>query len=258
MIHTEVFGKELLNVFLELFLIFFILFIGSFIQGVSGFGFGLIAMSFLPFMFTVKESTLLVVSLALITALSIVAQMYKHIQWNKLMILLIAALTGRLCGFFVLDMFGEMDFLKSILGVFLIGVVIYLFTSKTPKEAKVINKTWLPLVLGFIGGLIGGVFAVGGPFFVFYMMLVFSTDKYAYSANLQATFVLTSFVTIVFHGINGDFTGDFFLYFFVGAVSVIIGSRIGIYCFTFISQENIKKVAAIFVAIAAVNLILFA
>ncbi|RKL68291.1 hypothetical protein CR203_07360 [Salipaludibacillus neizhouensis] len=242
----------------ELFLIFIILFIGSFIQGVSGFGFGIIAMSFLPFIFTIKESTLLVVSLALITALSIVAQMYKHIQWKKIRILLVAALTGRLCGFFVLDRFGEMDFLKNLLGIFLIGVVIYLFTSKAPKDTKVTNETWLPVVLGFFGGLVGGVFAVGGPFFVFFMMLIFSKDKYAYSANLQATFVLTSLFTIGSHALNGDFTGNFLVYFFVGVVTVIIGSRIGIYCFTFVSQEDVKKIAAVFVAVAAVNLILFA
>lgn len=243
----------------ELLIIFLILFAGSFIQGVSGFGFGIIAMSFLPFLFTVKDSTLLVVSLALITALSIVAQMYKHIQWNKLIVLLSAALVGRVCGFYILDSFGEMDFLKNILGVFLLGVVVYLFISKSPKKnSSTTNKTWLPLVLGFSGGIVGGVFAVGGPFFVFYLLLIFNNDKYAYSANLQATFVVTSLVTIISHGLNGDFTGAFFLYFFIGAISVLIGSRLGIYFFTFLSQENIRKIAAVCVAIAAVNLILFA
>ncbi len=105
--------------------------------------------------------------------------------------------------------------------------------------------------------VVGGVFAVGGPFFVFYLMMVFKNNKYAYSANLQVTFMFTSFITIFLHGMNGDFSGDFFIYFLIGVISVIIGSRIGVLFFTRISQQNIKKLAGVVVAVAAINLILF-
>ncbi|MDG5789324.1 sulfite exporter TauE/SafE family protein [Evansella sp. AB-P1] len=242
---------------IELLLVFFILFFGSFVQGVSGFGFGLVAMSLLPFLFTVKESTLLVVSLALILATSIALQMYKHIQWKSLFVLLGAGLVGRFAGFLVLREYGELDVLKVFLGVFLIGVVIYLFRSKGPQPGAVVNRTWLPVVLGFVGGLISGVFAVGGPFFVFYFLLIFHDDKYAYSANLQVTFAITAILTVSLHGLNGDFTLEFLSYFAVGIVSVLVGSRIGVLFFAKLSQQRIKKLAAVVVAVAAVNLILF-
>lgn len=148
---------------IELVLVFLILFFGSFVQGVSGFGFGLIAMGFLPLMFTVKESTLLVVSLALVLSLSIALQLFKHIQWRTLIVILSAALVGRVGGFFVLHYYGDQDILKVFLGVFLIAVVIYLFRSKPPKPGTKVNGTWLPVILGLGGGLIGGIFAVGGP-----------------------------------------------------------------------------------------------
>ncbi|SES30722.1 sulfite exporter TauE/SafE family protein [Salipaludibacillus aurantiacus] len=241
----------------ELLIIFVILLIGSFIQGVSGFGFGLFAMSFLPFLFTIKDSTLLVVSLALVLSISIALQMFRHIQWRVLTVLLAAALAGRVGAFFVLHNYGDLDILKTFLGIFLISVVIYLFKSSGPGEGKLLGKTWLPVLLGLGGGFIGGIYAVGGPFFVFYLMLVFSDNKYAYSANLQLTFVFTNSVTVLLHGMNGDFNGEFLLYFLVGIASVLIGSRIGIKCFAHISQQNIKKLAAIVVAVAAVNLILF-
>lgn len=242
---------------IELAIIFVILLIGSFIQGISGFGFGLFAMSFLPFMFTVKESTLLVVALAFVLSASIALQMFRHIQWKSLIVLLSAAIVGRIGAFFILDNYGELDILKVFLGIFLIGVVIYLFNSGVPDGEKVTNKTWLPVILGLCGGLVGGVFAVGGPFFVFYLMLIFNDNKYAYSANLQVSFMFTSFITIFLHGFNGDFSGDFFVYFIIGVISVIIGSRIGILFFTRISQQNIKKLAGVVVALAAINLILF-
>ncbi|WP_280769639.1 sulfite exporter TauE/SafE family protein [Salipaludibacillus daqingensis] len=242
----------------ELLIIFVILLIGSFIQGVSGFGFGLFAMSFLPFLFTIKESTLLVVALALILSVSIALQLFRHIKWKSLIYLLGAAFVGRIGAFFILDNYGELDILKVFLGIFLIGVVIYLFTSKGPSDSDAFtNRTWLPVLLGFGGGFVGGIFAVGGPFFVFYLMLIFNNNKYAYSANLQVTFVFTNFITVFLHGINGDFSGVFFLYFLIGVISVLVGSRIGIYFFNHISQQNIKKLAGVVVAIAAINLILF-
>ncbi|MBU9712733.1 sulfite exporter TauE/SafE family protein [Evansella tamaricis] len=242
---------------IELVLIFIILLCGSFVQGVSGFGFGLIAMSFLPFLFTVKESALLVITLTFILSLSIAVQLFKHIQWKSLLVILSAALIGRVGGFLILHNYGDMDILKTFLGLFLITVVIYLFWNESPNPEKKVNGTWLPIVLGLSGGLMGGIFAVGGPFFVFYFLLVFHDNKYAYSANLQVTFVITAILTITLHGVSGDFSMEFISYFLVGLVSVLIGSRIGIHYFAKLSQQNIKRLAAVVVAIAAANLILF-
>ncbi|GAE28150.1 hypothetical protein JCM9140_4355 [Halalkalibacter wakoensis JCM 9140] len=241
---------------IELLIVFIIMFFGSFIQGVSGFGFGLIAMGFLPFLFTVKESTLLVVSLAFVLAASIASQLYKHIQWKTLSVILCGGVLGRIGAFFVLDSFGEQEMLKVYLGLFLLAFVVYLFKNKPPKPGTTVNTTWLPFSLGVVGGLVGGVFAIGGPFFVFYFLLLYYDNKYAYSANLQVTFVVTALMTVTLHGINGDFSLGFLTYFLVGLVSVLIGSRIGILFFKKLSQEKVKRLAAIVVAIAALNLIL--
>ncbi|MFA9559978.1 sulfite exporter TauE/SafE family protein [Evansella sp. AB-rgal1] len=242
---------------IELVIIFFILLFGSFVQGVSGFGFGLIAMSMLPFFFTVKESTLLVISLALVLSTSIALQMFKHIQWRSLIVILGAAIVGRIGGFYILHHYGEMDILRVFLGVFLVLVVIYLFLSKPPKPDTIVNETWLPILLGFSGGLIGGIFAVGGPFFVFFFLLLYHDNKYTYSANLQVTFVVTAVITVVLHGTSGDFSMEFLSYFLVGLISVLLGSRIGVHFFKKLSQNNIKKIAGVIVAIAALNLIIF-
>ncbi|MDA3128462.1 TSUP family transporter [Aliibacillus thermotolerans] len=100
---------------LELLFIAFVLFIGSFLQGASGFGFGLFSMAFLPFMFTLKDSTLLVISLALVTAIMIFVKVRKHIEMRKLAYLLSAAIVGRIGAYFILHNFGEMDVLKKVL-----------------------------------------------------------------------------------------------------------------------------------------------
>lgn len=242
---------------IQLMFIFFIFFIGSFIQGVSGFGFGMFAMSFLPFLFTVKDSALLVVSLSIILSGIIAIQLRKHIHWRSVIGILSWALIGRVIGYYILHNYGDLAILKSILGGVLIVFVIYLFLSKPPSPERQINKTWLPAILGLFAGFVGGIFAVSGPFFVFYYLLLFHNNKYTYSANLQISFFISNILTVTLHGFSGDFSIEFLKYFLVGLTSIFIGSRIGIHFFNKLSQENIKRAAATVVALAAASLILF-
>lgn len=237
-------------------LIIIIILIGSFIQGVSGFGFGLFAMGFLPILFTVKESALFVMALSVVVSVSIIARSYKHIVFRALPIILGASLAGRIISFFILNAFGELDFMKVILGLFLIAMVIYLFFNKKEPSAAILKLSITPLIFGFLGGFIGGIFAVGGPFFVFYFLLIFK-DKYQYSANLQAVFLVNNSFSLMLHGVNGDFNSAFIVYFLVGVVTAIIGTTLGLKMFDKLPRETIKKFAMCVVLVAGLNLLIF-
>jgi len=237
--------------------IFLILLIGSFIQGTSGFGFGLFAMSTLPLLFSLKESTLLVLSLTVIVSLTIVSKVYKHIQWKGLLVVLSAALIGRIGSFFFLNAFGDMDFLKQWLGLFLIAMVALMIVNKRKtRPADIVMHPVFPVILGFIGGFVGGAFAVGGPFFVFYFLMLYK-EKHHFHANLQVTFFVTGLFTLILHGSHGDFNSAHLIYYVVGAVSVFLGSKLGHLCFEKLSRDRIEKAAMLFVFVAGLNLILF-
>ena len=241
----------------EILIVFAIIFAGSFVQGISGFGFGILAMSFMPFFFSVKDSTLLVVALAMMLSFSITIQLKKHIEWRSVFLILTFALIGRGFGFLVLYHFGELPVLRVVLGVFLLGVVVYLLVSPKPDPDRKRIPVWIPVVMGLAGGFVGGVFAVGGPFFVFYFLMAFPDNRYAYTANLQVVFLLTSFTTVSLHGFSGDYTLTILLFILVGFIAVMAGSRLGVHLLNKVSNEQVKKLAALVVAVAAVNLILF-
>jgi uncharacterized protein len=238
----------------DLVVIFIIVLLGSIIQGASGFGFGLVVMGILPLMLSVKDSTLLTMSLVVVMTLTILSKLYKYIELKRMLIIVASALFARIFSFLFLNKYGEMDSLKQWLGVFLILLVLYLLFSKKKKEKPVITTPLFPIVLGMLGGFIGGIFAVGGPFFVFYFLMIYE-DKRKYNANLQASFLITSFFTIIIHGVNGDFDSSFPLYFISGLVSVFIGTYIGLKLFEKLSNELIKKIALIMVTVAACILI---
>lgn len=98
-------------------IIFIAVFIGAFIQGATGLGLGLVITAILPFFLTVKETTLLVLSLLVISGLTVTLKHYKHLKWKEIIGFLIIVLIGRLIAFFILAQYGEMDFLKTWLGV---------------------------------------------------------------------------------------------------------------------------------------------
>lgn len=240
----------------ELILVLAILFIGSFIQGASGFGFGLFSMGLLPTLLSLKNSTLLVLALTVILSLNIAIKFAKYIQVKELIYIVSSALAGRVLSFFFLNFFGDMDIMKKLLGFVLIGMVIYLYLNGKQTYTPALEKPIFPILIGFIGGVIGGVFAVGGPFFVFYFLLRYA-EKTSYNANLQASFVIMNCFTIVLHGINGDFNNNLFLYLLLGTVAVLFGVNLGLKYFERLPRELIKKLASFIVLIAGLNLIIF-
>ncbi|WP_198507812.1 sulfite exporter TauE/SafE family protein [Bacillus sp. FJAT-45037] len=240
----------------EFVFIFIVVLIGGFVQGVSGFGLGLVVMGFLPLILSLKDSTLLVMSLLLVASLSIAVKTYKHIERRGLFFILVFAIVGRIGAFFVLSTFGDMDFLKQWLAFFLIGMVIYLFLSGKKRDINSDIHPIIPILLGFFGGFIGGVFAVGGPFFVFYFLLLYA-DKHKYNANMQMTVVVTSSFSLLLHGVNGDFDSSFLTYFLVGVVATWVGTWLGMKWFERVPSHLIRKFAMILVLGAAINLLIF-
>jgi uncharacterized membrane protein YfcA len=240
----------------ELAIVFIILLVGSFIQGTSGFGMGLFAMGLLPIMMPIKESSLLVISLTTIVSLTIVLKIYKYIKIKGLLIILAAALTGRIFSFLFLHAFGDMDFLKKWLGFLLVAMVAYLFIDKKKDGSDKHLTPIFPIILGFIGGFIGGVFAIGGPFFVFYFMLLYK-EKHSYNANLQMTFLFVNLFTLILHMLNGDLNSSFYAKFMIGVLSVFIGTNVGMYLFEKLPRERVQKSAMFVILLAGINLILF-
>lgn len=240
----------------ELILILSILFIGSFIQGASGFGFGLFSMGFLPLFLTLKDSTLLVLALTVVISLTILFRFFKLINWRNITIILIGALTGRVCSFYFLNTYGDMDWVKKILGFILIAMVIYLLTTKEKTTSSPLyKKVPFTVFIGLIGGFIGGVFAVGGPFFTFYFLMRYK-EKNEYNANLQASFIITNGFTLTLHGINGDYNPSLWFYLLPSLFVILIGTKLGLRWFEHLPRTLIKKVVCIIILISGVLLLI--
>ncbi|GAF18169.1 membrane protein [Bacillus sp. JCM 19046] len=243
-------------------IIFIAVFIGAFIQGATGLGLGLVITAILPFFLTVKETTLLVLSLLVISGLTVTLKHYKHLKWKEIIGFLIIVLIGRLIAFFILAQYGEMDFLKTWLGVALLLIVFYQMSlAKSLKkigDSTQSKRRVLQVGLGLASGIIGGVFGLGGPFLVIYFLLIYPTHKFSYIVSVQAVTTVASIFSVSIHAVNGDFYPSFLTYFLVGIVAVLIGTNLGLRIFERVNVKLVKRFTFALICISAINIILFA
>ena len=245
---------EKVSIMWEIIIIFFILFLGSFIQGSSGFGFGLVSMGILSIFLTVKDSMLIILALTVIMSLGILIKLWKYILWRDIVPILASAIVGRVLAFLFVVYFGESDFIRIWLAFVLIGMVVYLYLNrKSSDPTKHSKKRMVGLFAGGVGGFVGGVFAIGGPFFVVYFITSYQDKRY-YNANLQLTFILLNVLTLFAHGLNGDLSYPFYFYFLIGIIVVWIGVNLGLRLFDRLSRKVIQNIAYTIILIAGINL----
>lgn len=223
--------------------------VASFIQRVSGFGFGIFMMAVLPFfMPSYGEATALSGLLALINSLYIAVRMWKYIPWKKLGLIL---LTFIVVSFFAVRVVASVDShtLKHVLGVILIAVSIYFFFIS--ERIRVKPTVGIQLSMGTASGLMGGFFGMQGPPAVLYFLACTET-KEEYLAITQAYFLLGNAVMTGFRAANGFVTGAVGIGLVCGAVGVLIGIWIGAKVYARMSLPVLRKVVYAYMAVSGI------
>ncbi|TSB45933.1 sulfite exporter TauE/SafE family protein [Alkalicoccobacillus porphyridii] len=245
-----------------LIIVFSVVLIGAFLQGATGLGIGLTIAAVLPMFMTVKDTTLIVLTLLVVSGITVVSKYYRYIEWKPIRTFLVYVLVGRIAAFFILSEYGELEQIKVWLGFFLLLIVAYqLILSKLKGKTDVPNPTpkhVVVLILGMLAGLTGGLFGIGGVFFASYFLLVYPSSKYRYIVGIQLTSVLSSGFSLTMHAFNGDFHSPLVAYLLVGTMAVVLGTYFGLKLLNIVNAAFIKRVILILISLAALNLILFA
>ena len=211
-----------------LFLIFFLTIVASFIQRVSGFGFGIFVMMFFPFFLpSYGESVMLSGLLAGSTALMIAVRNWKYIRWRMMgWVVFFNVLLSFLATEYMRSM--SNDTLKQCLGMMLILIAFY-FMFGEGKMGKIFKSKPAQITIGSISGVMGGMFAMPGPPVVLYCV-----------TTLQAFSVVFNVFYTLFRAKAGFYSDDTWLCWVIGIGGAIIGSSIGARCFELISNRTLK------------------
>lgn len=161
---------------------------GSLIQGVCGFGLGIVATMVLSLVLPVNQAAAVSSLVCLGLTLPMVLRYRRHLRFRKVLIpLLVYSLAATL----IIRVSAGWDsaLLKRLFGAFLLGLSLYYFLLSRRVGGK-----WgpLPSFAAFaFSGACSGLFAVGGPLMALYF-LSDADSKEEFLGNTQLLFVLST------------------------------------------------------------------
>lgn len=230
--------------------IFLLSIIASFIQRVSGFGFGIFVMMFFPFFLpSYGESLTLSGLLAGTTALLIAVRDWRYICWRLMGIII---LFNVIASFVAIEYMSslENETLKRCLGIVLVLISLY-FLFYEGKLNLLFRSKSAQVIIGTISGVMGGMFAMPGPPVVLYCIGVIE-DKQRYITTLQAFSVIFNIFYTLFRARVGFFGENTLLWWGIGLIGLVIGAWLGSLCFERISRILLKRIVYIIMLISGV------
>lgn len=223
-----------------LFLVFLLTIVASFIQRVTGFGFGIFVMMFFPYILpTFGESITLSGLLAGTTSLLIAIRNWRFIRWRLMGTVL---LFNVLVSYIAIEYMASLSnaTMKRVFGVALILIALY-FLFFDGKLKMLLRSYTAQTGIGIISGIMGGMFAMPGPPIVLYSIGVIN-DKREYVATLQALFFTLNIFYTLFRLKVGFFAESTLTLWAFCLFGCFIGAWAGARLFRLISLPLLKKI----------------
>ena len=173
----------------------------GFIQGLTGFGFGLVSMALLPFVISVKQAAAISTVFSLVATVVTFVRHFQEYDWRLGLGFLLCVWVGVPIGVMLLDR-GSEHLLIRVLGAVMIAFTAReFFFGKQPKSLP----SGISAPLGVFSGVLSGAFNLGGM----------PTAAYAYAhpwtrgeimAFLQVMITSSCVLRLIFYGKFGMFS----------------------------------------------------
>ena len=236
----------------QLFAIALVIFFASYIQSVTGFGFGIFAMIFLPSLLIYTEANVLSSMLSMITSLTVVFALFFKIDYKNLVFPMVGCLGATYLSVnFVKSQANEL--LMLLLGIVLFALSIYFFFFSGKIRIKI--SWYTGLIAGVLSGILGGMFSIGGPPVVIYYMQS-EDDSEHYLATISAYFVLSGTVSVITKANAGFITSNVWLGFVIGLIALALGTFLGKCTRSKIKGNALRRAVYAFMAVSGlVNIV---
>jgi len=180
-----------------------ILFAGSLLQGLAGFGGALVSIPLILLYAEPKWAAPVVVLCYTINRVPAMFVLRKNLMWDHSLLLIAAAIPGALLGGFLLKSMPPGLIMK------IMGTVLILFTSYkviAPEFKLFFSKIWA-LPTGLLSGFLGAAIGTDGPPVVVYAALK-PWSKEQVVGMLQSFFIFTNFIVLGSYWVHGLLTAS--------------------------------------------------
>ncbi len=222
------------------------------VQSTTGFGFGIVSMSFLPYMMTDYMGATALAGLgALATSLFVAVKNVKNAQWKVILPVICGYTFSNVLTVRVAKGFSS-DSLTAALGVMLILMSIYFmfFNNKFKIKPTLANG----VIAGLLGGVGAGLFSIGGPPVVVYILSA-TDDKELYRASQLTYFSMSGIISTTVRWANGIVTGEVLMLFALSLVGIVLGTYLGGKIFHRVNADLLKKMIYGVMALSGVTML---
>lgn len=232
---------------------------GTVIQRVSGFGFGIFVMMFLPMLLPYDEATTLSSILSGVSTIIVAWRLREKCEPRLVLVPLAAfAVLSTLSIRFVKILLseGNQALLLRLLGAVLIALSLYFLFLK--KRVALRPNTGAALGAGALSGVLSGLFSMGGPPMVLYLLAVCCDDNDRYMANIQMYFALTTVYATAVRAVSGFITARVLLLCVFGGAAALLGVAVGRRLFDRLRPEQLRTLVYIMMALSGLRYLILA
>ncbi|WP_059045514.1 sulfite exporter TauE/SafE family protein [Paenibacillus rubinfantis] len=215
-----------------------VIFVAGFTQGLTSFGFALIATPILGQILPLQQTVPIVVILSLCTNGVVLASCYKSADIRKIWLLILASLVAAPLGTYLL-LFLSGDILKLATGTLIILVAALQLAGKT-FPVKRDRLAYLPV--GAASGLLNGSISMSGPPVALFLSNQ-GVGKETFRANISVYGIFLNIVTILTYLYGGLLTSETLHYTAWFVPSMLIGVFIGIRALKKLNEQRFKRIA---------------
>lgn len=227
-----------------------ILFLAGFTQGLSGFGSILLSIPLLTIFMDIKAVIPLTALAAQSMTIMLLIQLWRHLEWKKILPLLMGAIPGIFAGVFLLKRLDK-GVIQLILGLILVFYAVYSLFFRAAGTR--IRERWAYL-FGFSAGCLGGALSAAGPPVIVYTSLQDWT-KDQIKVTIQGFYLVSGFFVVSLHALTGLTTLPVIRYYGVALPVLLLGTYFGSLFYGSIKEEHYRRVILILLALLGIFMI---
>ncbi len=219
--------------------------------GLAGFGVGLVALAFLPYLMTPSTAVVLMTVYAMTFAIVLFVPLRRDFVSRHIAGLLLGSILGTPAGVWILAV-APAALLNRLIGLMLVTVVVLEFTRRLPRGLP--GRGW-QLAAGVLSGVTGGAVGLPGPPIVLYAATQHWSPR-TFKANVQAFFIVNQGVILAGYAVAGLITAEVGRLTLLYLLPALAGTVVGMALFSRVDPVRFRRIvfALLFVSGAALLL----
>jgi uncharacterized protein len=214
-----------------------VMFLASFMMGLTGFGIALVAMAFLPWLMSPVTAIVVLTLYAFVFSLVVVVPLRRDLTPRRLVDLLVGTVVGTPVGVWALSSL-PVSTLNRLIGLVLVVVVALELRGVMPT--RLVGGGW-GLGTGFLAGLLGGAVGTPGP-----PVIVYATTQgwspRTIKANVLGFFVANQGVILASYWWAGLLTREVMTVAAVFSLPALAGGATGVALFGRLDAARFRRI----------------